>query len=293
MRSRVVPEVIRAKEMGFCFGVKGAVELAEELAETRKDKKIYMLGMLVHNEHVIDKLKSKGVEILEEADLLEGRDNLAEGDIVVVRAHGTIKPVYDKLLERKAEIHDAACIFVTTIRKTLQEKEREGYEILFLGDINHPEVRGIISFGKTVRVIEGIEELKATKIEDEKKYALLTQTTLNKNKFLEVKKYIESNYHNIDIFDKICGATYVRQKAVEELAKEVDLVLVVGGKKSSNTKKLYEISKRINLNTYLVQDETSLDRSWFEKVKRVGITAGASTPEEVIVKIENIIRGTI
>jgi len=293
MRSRNVLEIIRAKQMGFCFGVKGAVELTEELVEERPDKKIYMLGMLVHNEYVIDKLLSKGVHILDEDLLLEDKTDLAEGDIVVVRAHGTIKPVYDKLMEKKAEIHDAACIFVTNIRKTLQEKEEEGYEILFLGDINHQEVRGIISFGKNVRVIAGIEELKTIEIENDKKYALLTQTTLNKNKFLEVKKYIESNYHNIDIFDKICGATYVRQKAVEELAKKVDLLLVVGGKRSSNTKKLYEISKKINLNTYLIQDEKSIDRIWFEDVKRVGITAGASTPEEVIEKIENIIRGTI
>lgn len=288
-----MPEIIRAKEMGFCFGVKEAVELAEKLAEAEKDRKIYMLGMLVHNEHVIDKLTKQGVGIIEEAALLEDRDNLQEGDIVIVRAHGTIKPVYDKLIERKVQVYDAACVFVTSIRKTLQEKEDEGYEIIFLGDINHPEVKGIVSFGKTVRNIRGVEDLKGLYIDESKRYALLTQTTLNKNKFQEVKKYIESNYHNIDIFDKICGATYVRQKAVEELAKEVELLLVVGGKNSSNTKKLYEISKKINLNTYLIQDENSLDGEWFKGVKKVGITAGASTPEEVIIKIENIIRGTI
>jgi len=293
MKSKDIPEIIRAKEMGFCFGVKGAVELSEELSETRKDCKIYMLGMLVHNEHVIDKLKAQGVEILEEETLMEDRDNLQEGDVVIVRAHGTIKPLYDKLIERRVEIHDAACIFVSTIRKTLMEKEKEGYEILFLGDINHPEVKGIISFGKKVQVIKDIDALKAFEINGNKRYALLTQTTLNKNLFLEVKKYIESTFDNIDIFDKICGATYVRQKAVEELAHKVDILLVVGGKNSSNTKKLYEISKKINLNTYLIQDEKTLDRSWLNGVKKVGITAGASTPEEVIEKIENIIRGTI
>lgn len=286
-------EIIRAKEMGFCFGVKEAVELAEKLAETKKNHKIYMLGMLVHNEHVINKLTDQGVEILDEKTLLEDNDRLVEGDIVVVRAHGTIKAVYEKLIERKVEVYDAACVFVTSIRKTLQEKEREGYEIIFLGDLDHPEVKGIVSFGETVKNIRGLEDLKAFEIDKNKKYALLTQTTFNKNKFQEVKKYIESNYHNIDIFDKICGATYVRQKAVEELAKQVDLLLVVGGKNSSNTKKLYEISKKINFKTYLIQDDNSIDREWFNGAKKVGITAGASTPEEVIIKIENIIRGTI
>ena len=286
-------EIIRAKEMGFCFGVKEAVELAEKLAETKKNHKIYMLGMLVHNEHVINKLTDQGVEILDEKTLLEDNDRLVEGDIVIVRAHGTIKSVYEKLVERKVEVYDAACVFVTSIRKTLQEKEKEGYEIIFLGDLDHPEVKGIVSFGKRVNNIRGLDDLKAFEIDGSKKYALLTQTTFNKNKFQEVKKYIESNYHNIDIFDKICGATYVRQKAVEELAKEVDLLLVVGGKNSSNTKKLYEISKKINLKTYLIQDENSINGEWFSGAKKVGITAGASTPEEVIIKIENIIRGTI
>ncbi len=288
-----MPEVIRAKKMGFCFGVKGAVGLAEDIQKEDIAGDIYMLGMIVHNEHVIEKLSAKGIKILNEKDLLEDKDPLKPEDAVIIRAHGTTKDVYEKLTARGVKIYDAACDFVTTIRKTLEEKETKGYKILFVGDRNHPEVRGIISFGKDVEVVADIDELKAIKIEDDKRYALLTQTTLNKDKFEKIKKYTETNFNNVEIFDKICGATAVRQRAVKELAEKVDVLLVIGGKNSSNTRKLYEISNKINKNTYLIQDERSLDRSWYSAAKTVGITAGASTPEEIIEKIENIIRGTI
>lgn len=279
--------------MGFCFGVSGAIDICHEVLKKEDIKKnnIYILGMLVHNEKVVQELSDLGFTILHEKDVLEKKDSLHEGDIVVIRAHGTTKEVYCLLNERKVKIYDATCIFVTKIRKKLEEMEKKGYNVLFIGDENHPEVRGIISFGEKTQVLNDINELKNFKIDKEKKYSLLTQTTLNTKMLKEIRDYIDSNFTNIEIANKVCGATQVRQEAVEELAKIVDIVIVVGGKKSSNTKKLYDIAKLYNEDTYLIQEASDIDVSWFRNKKKIGITAGASTPEEIVINIENNIRG--
>ncbi len=286
-------EIIRAKHMGFCFGVAGAIDICYKISKDEKNigKNIYILGMLVHNEHVVKNLEDQGFKVIEEIDILQGKDPLKAGDIIIIRAHGTSEKIFQILNEKNVEIHDATCIFVTQIRKTLVEMEKKGYDILFIGDKNHPEVKGIISFGKRVTICEDLEELQNTHIDRNKEYCLLTQTTLNKKKLEKIKSYLENNYLNVKILDKVCGATQVRQEAVEELAQKVDMLIVVGGKTSSNTKKLYEISSNLNPNTYLIQDENDLKKEWFEGKEKIGITAGASTPEEIVIKIENQIRG--
>ncbi|WP_291259665.1 4-hydroxy-3-methylbut-2-enyl diphosphate reductase [Fusobacterium sp.] len=286
-------EIIRAKHMGFCFGVSGAINICNKISEDENNfgKKTYILGMLVHNEHVVKNLEEQGFEIVEENEILEGRDNLQEGDIVIIRAHGTSEKIFQILKDKKIKIYDATCIFVTQIRKTLVEMEKKGYDILFIGDKKHPEVKGIVSFGKRVTICNDLEELINIALDPNKKYCLLTQTTLNKRKLEKIKCYIKENYSNVEILDKVCGATQVRQEAVEELAQTVDLLIVIGGKTSSNTKKLYDIATNYNPNTYLIQDETDLKKEWFQGKKKIGITAGASTPEEIVIKIENQIRG--
>lgn len=286
-------EIVRAKHMGFCFGVAGAIGMCYKVSndERNKDKRIYILGMLVHNEHVVNQLSKQGFKIVEEIDILQGKDELQKGDVVIIRAHGTSERIFNILKEKEVEIYDATCVFVTQIRKTLVEMEKKGYDILFIGDKNHPEVKGIISFGKRVTVCNDLEELQSIEIDPKKEYCLLTQTTLNKKKLEKIKSYLENNYQNVKILDKVCGATQVRQEAVEELAQQVDMLIVVGGKTSSNTKKLYDISISYNPNTYLIQDENDLKKEWFEGKNKIGITAGASTPEEIVIKIENQIRG--
>lgn len=286
-------EIIRAKHMGFCFGVAGAIDICYKVSQDKKNigKKINILGMLVHNEYVVEKLKKEGFGIIEEEMLLKDGYSLGENDIVIIRAHGTSEDIYTKLKEKNVEIYDATCVFVTHIRKTLIEMEKQGYHILFIGDKNHPEVKGIISFGKNVDVFDTIEELQKFSIKENEKYCLLTQTTLNKKKLEKIKSYLENNFKNVKILDKVCGATQVRQEAVEELANKVDILIVIGGKNSSNTKKLYDISIKINGNTYLIQDERDLQKDWFLGKEKIGITAGASTPEEIVNKIENEIRG--
>lgn len=282
-------EIIRAKYMGFCFGVLEAINVCNSLVEEKGKK--YILGMLVHNKQVVEDMQRKGFRLVTEEELLQDVDSLKENDIVVIRAHGTSKKVHEKLKERKVKVFDATCIFVNKIRQEIEIANEKGYSILFMGDRNHPEVKGVISFADDIQIFESYEEATKLKIDLDKTYLLSTQTTLNKRKFEEVKKFFKENYKNVIIFDKICGATAVRQKAVEDLAVKVELMIVVGDTKSSNTKKLYEISKKLNDNTYLIENEEQLDLDIFSGKKVVGITAGASTPEETIMNIEKKIRG--
>lgn len=282
-------EIIRAKYMGFCFGVLEAINVCNSLVEEKGKK--YILGMLVHNKQVVEDMQRKGFRLVTEEELLQDVDSLEENDIVVIRAHGTSKKVHEKLKERKVKVFDATCIFVNKIRQEIEIANEKGYSILFMGDRNHPEVKGVISFADDIQIFESYEEATKLKIDLDKTYLLSTQTTLNKRKFEEVKKIFKENYKNVIIFDKICGATAVRQKAVEDLAVKVELMIVVGDTKSSNTKKLYEISKKLNDNTYLIENEEQLNLDIFSGKKVVGITAGASTPEETIMNIEKKIRG--
>ena len=282
-------EIIRAKHMGFCFGVLEAINVCNSLVEEKGRK--YILGMLVHNKQVVEDMQRKGFKLVTEDELLEDMDELKEDDIVVIRAHGTSKTIHQKLKERKVRVFDATCIFVNKIRQEIEIANENGYSILFMGDRNHPEVKGIISFAEDIQIFENFEEAQKIRIDLDKTYLLSTQTTLNKKKFEEIKKYFKENYKTVIIFDKICGATAVRQKAVEDLAIKVEIMIIVGDTKSSNTKKLYEISKKLNDNSYLIENEEQLDLTIFRDKEVVGITAGASTPEETIMKIEKKIRG--
>lgn len=283
----------RAEKMGFCFGVSGAVDLCEKVIQKNNisKKKMYILGMLVHNKVVIKEMENKGFEILNEDDLLSHKINLKKDDLVIIRAHGTTKEIYKILEESGCEIFDATCVFVKRIRNALIESERKGNKIIFVGDKYHPEVKGILSFGNNFEVVASFEEFLDFKIEKDINYTLLTQTTFNKEIFFKIKDYILENYNNIEIFSKICGATYERQRAVEKLAKECEVIIIVGDKKSSNSKKLYEISKEINKKSYLIEEVNQLDINWLKNISSVGITAGASTPEKIIIEIEKFIRG--
>lgn len=282
-------EIIRAKHMGFCFGVMEAINICNSLAQEKNRK--YILGMLVHNKYVVEEMQKKGFSTITEDEILNGTAPLREGDIVVIRAHGTTKEIHQELKEKKVIIYDATCVFVDKIKNEVDIANQEGYTILFVGDKNHPEVKGIISFADRLKIFETLEEAMNLEINKNEKYLLSTQTTLNKKKFEEIKNFFKNKYENVKIFDKICGATSIRQKSVEELAVRVELMLIVGDRKSSNTRKLYEISKNLNKNSFLVENAEEIEIDFFKNVKTVGITAGASTPEKIIKDIEKKIRG--
>lgn len=279
--------------MGFCLGVEQAVNLAKEVSIKNPGKKIFILGELVHNKEVIKELEKLNINTIDEKKFENGEYIFQKNDIVILRAHGSTKFIYDKLLEQQVQIHDAACIFVKRIRNLLLKKMEEGYEILFIGDKNHPEVKGIISYGKNIRVYENLDVLKKADLDKNGKYCFLTQTTFNKYVFDEIKGYIRKEFPNSDVGLTICGATYERQVAVEKLAKETDLIIIVGGKNSSNTKKLFQIANKLNQNTYLVETKEDLDVNWFTGKEKIGITAGASTPEKSIIEIERKIKGDV
>ena len=204
-------EIIRAKHMGFCFGVLEAINVCNSLIKEKGRK--YILGMLVHNKQVVEDMERKGFKLVKEEELLEDIDDLKENDIVVVRAHGTSKKVHEKLKERKVKVYDATCVFVNKIRQEIEIANEKGYNILFMGDKNHPEVKGVISFADNIQIFESLEEAMEVKIDSDKTYLLSTQTTLNKKKFEEVKKYFKENYQNVIIFDKICTSSSPPRKA--------------------------------------------------------------------------------
>lgn len=173
-------EVIRAKHMGFCFGVMEAINICESLIDEKANK--YILGMIVHNENVVSELIKKGFKILEEEELLKNSSRLKKGDIVIIRAHGTSKQFMKILLEKEVKIYDATCIFVNNIKNNVVKAIEEGYDILFVGDKNHPEVKGIISYADHIQVFENLEAAKELKIEPDKKYFyLLKRHSIRKN----------------------------------------------------------------------------------------------------------------
>lgn len=279
-------EVIRAEKMGFCFGVKNAVDSCYELVSQFPDRDKYILGMVVHNKIVVKEMENLGFKIVTEEEILEDKDNLKENDILIIRAHGTTRQILNKLIDKKINIIDATCIFVKKIKEILVEEEKQGNEIIFIGDENHPEVKGIISYGEKVKVFKDIEQFKNFDVDVNKNYVLLTQTTLNKSKFQKLVDYIDEKYRNIKIYNRICGATGERQEATKNLAKKVDVMIVIGDLKSSNSKKLLEVALEYNKNSYLIQNEDELRLEDINGANSIGITAGASTPESIIEKIE-------
>ncbi|MGM0508177.1 MAG: 4-hydroxy-3-methylbut-2-enyl diphosphate reductase [Fusobacteriota bacterium] len=291
MKNRV--SIKRAKKMGFCFGVKEALTDTEKIISENPDKNIYMFGMLVHNKDVIKRLTEKGLKIISQKDI----SHLTPEDIVIIRAHGIKKEIQNKLKKTGVKVYDLACIFVKKSRDILEQKQKQGFKIIFIGDENHPEVKGIISYGDNTEIISGYKEIKNYKFENDKKYYILEQTTLNNIEFKKIKKYLKENKlsSNTEIGNTICGATYERQKATEELAKTVDMIFIIGGYNSSNTKKLYKIARKINNKSYHIENHEDIKKTWFENKRnlRIGITAGASTPAESIKNVEKIIEEEI
>lgn len=284
-------EVIRAEKMGFCFGVQEAVNLVEKVIKENPKKNKYIYGMLVHNKEVTSEFERQGVKTIDRKDI----ETLQADDAVIIRAHGVIKQEFEELINRGVKIYDATCIFVKKAKEMLVEYEKKGYNVVLVGDKDHPEVIGIVSFGKNTQVVANIDELKKVILKKDDKFFVLAQTTLNKNEFKIIKEFVEKEMPNSITGETICGATHERQRAVEKLAEETDIVLVVGGTSSSNTKKLYNISKTINEKTYLIETKEDIKNEWFMNRKdlKIGITAGASTPEKSIKNVETYIKEEI
>lgn len=278
-------EIIKAKSAGFCFGVERAVEMVREELE-KGEGKIYTYGPIIHNESVVKEFADKGVEIIDKPSDLDGK----EPGTVIIRCHGVAEDIYKELESKNVKIADSTCPFVLKIHRIVEEKSKEGKQIVIIGNENHPEVRGIIGWCSDKAIVVDDEE-KANNFESENKNLhIVSQTTFQTEKFTHLVEIIKQKGYNVDISNTICNATEVRQKEAFQIAGKVDAMIVIGGSNSSNTRKLYDISKRECQETFLIQDVEGLDLERLKSARSIGITAGASTPNNIIQEVYTSVR---
>ncbi len=274
-------EILRAKTAGFCFGVDRAVRMTYDLAKA--GHKVATLGPLIHNPQCVADLAARGVVTV------DAPEQVPEGYEVVIRSHGVPRNVYDRLAARALTVHDATCPFVAKIHRIARRAEEEGKCLLVAGDKDHPEVQGIVGHtAGEVFVFADLAELKAWDGPKMTKNGLfvVAQTTFQVTKWLECAEFLKKVYTNAELFDTICSATWTRQQEAEDLSQRCDLMVVIGGHHSSNTQKLVKVAAR---HTRAVSVETAdeLQPEWFSGVRRVGVTAGASTPSSIIEEVLN------
>ena len=271
-------KVLLAENYGFCFGVKRAIKIAEDSPGS------VTFGPLIHNPLEIDRLK-KDYSV----DVCEDITKLALNKKVVVRTHGITKSDINKLKNEKFDVIDATCPFVTKPQQLCEQMSTEGYDIVIFGDINHPEVKGVMSYaiGK-VQVVLSPDEIDLRLLSD--KVAIVSQTTKKESEFMKIVEALICHKREVRVFNTICNATWDNQSSAKDLAGKVDVMLVIGGKNSSNTKQLHEICKSACNNSYLIESVNDLNNSWFENKTSCGVTAGASTPDWIISKVIERVR---
>ena len=278
-------EVRLATHAGFCFGVKRAVEQVYEQIETGKT--IYTYGPIIHNEEVVKDLESKGVIVLPDTETLR---QVQEGTIII-RSHGVTKEIYNIIDEKGLECVDATCPFVKRIHNIVAKESENGKRIIIIGNAGHPEVEGIRGWSKTpAEVIESEAEAMGFTAAADEKLCIVSQTTFNYNKFQELVEIFRKKGYDISVVNTICNATEERQTEAKEIAAKVDAMIVIGGKNSSNTRKLYEICCKECAHTCLIQTLDDLHLELPDSVRLVGITAGASTPNKLIEEVQNYVR---
>lgn len=279
-------KVLLAENAGFCFGVKRAVD---EAIKTQKEynKKIYTLGPLIHNGDVVKYLEENNIYAIDINDI----DTLNNGDVILIRSHGVSKNIIDQLTSRGLTVINATCPFVTNIQQKVNKFSNEGYKIVILGDKTHPEVVGINGWCKDDAIItkDGSfnEELPD-------KVCVVSQTTEKEENWDKtINNLSNTSVEVLKSFNTICAATEERQKSVYDLSKKVDYMIVVGGKHSSNTTKLYEIAKENCVNTIHIENASELPKDLLDKkdIITIGITAGASTPDWIIKEVVKMMEG--
>ena len=279
-----MPEVILAKSAGFCFGVKRAVDMVYE--QIKKGGNIYTYGPIIHNESVVEDLAAKGVKIIESKEDI----SRFEPGTVIIRSHGVAKDVYEELEKNHMSITDATCPFVLKIHNIAEEACKNGAQVVIIGSEEHPEVQGIMGYCDPPAVVIDTEEKAEAFVSEREKIHIVSQTTFQYNKFKQLVEILLKKGYNSNISNTICNATEVRQKEAREIAKTADAVIVVGGRNSSNTRKLYEISAQECRNTVLIGGVDELDTDMLRSAHRIGITAGASTPNNIIQEVYTSVR---
>ena len=278
-------EVTLAKTAGFCFGVRRAVDKVYELADT--EEKVYTYGPIIHNEEVVSDLEAKGVTVLHS---LEELATVKDG-IVVIRSHGVPEKVYRLLEEKQIRYADATCPYVRKIHKLVEKHSAAGRRIVIVGNDHHPEVEGIKGWSQTDPfVIGSIEEAVNFELPEGTPICVVSQTTFNYNKFKDIVEILDKKRYDRLVLNTICSATEERQTEAVALASRVDAMIVIGGRSSSNTQKLFEICRHACENTYYIQTLVDLDIKPFQSFRHVGITAGASTPNKIIEEVQRYVR---
>ena len=264
-----------AENYGFCFGVKRAIKIAEE----NKNSSTY--GPLIHNSKEIERLE-KDFKV----GLTDDFRTFKKGDKAVIRTHGIPKNELEALNNNGVDVVDATCPYVTKPQQICQEMSEAGYDIVIFGDETHPEIKGVKSYATHgAHVVSCAKDLENIKLSE--KVALVAQTTRKIDEYMDVANYLIAHHKEVRVFNTICNATFENQDAVKKLSQEADVMIIIGGKNSSNTKQLFSISQSNCPDSYHIEDEKDLDCTWFREKKFCGISAGASTPDWII---QNVIK---
>ena len=283
-------KVITAKSAGFCFGVERAVNKVYQELELG-EQPIYTYGPIIHNEEVIGDLEKRGVKILETPEDIQK----AQGGTVIIRSHGVSRQIQEIMENSRLKVVDATCLFVLKIHKYVEDYSKKGYHIIVIGNPGHPEVEGIVGWANPDKttVISDKEDAEKLNIPVNEKVCIVSQTTFNYNKFQELVEFISEKGYDRIVLNTICSATEQRQREARAISEQADAMIVIGGKNSSNTKKLYEICSERCKNTYFIQTKDDLEDSTFQCFDYVGITAGASTPNKIIEEVQKYVRNEL
>jgi 4-hydroxy-3-methylbut-2-enyl diphosphate reductase len=275
-------EINLAKTAGLCFGVKRAIKMALETAE--KDTPIEMLGDIVHNEEVIKQVSGKGIQKV--SHISSGKEK-----ILIIRAHGAEKKIFEDAEKLGYSIVDATCPMVTEIHNIVKKMENSGYKIIIIGDENHAEVKGIAGqLSEKPFIISSKDSIPYQETNQIKKAAIVIQSTQMIETAEEIHDALKPNIAELKFFNTICKTTKSKQAEIKTLPLENDVVIIIGSKTSANTNRLYQTSKSLNEKTYQVMSEKEIDPSWFKGAEKVGVSAGASTPDEAIERVINYLK---
>jgi len=275
-------EIFVAQHAGFCFGVERAVKIVKSAAEEYKN--LYTLGPIIHNPQLVNELKTKGVDIAESTEFIK------DGATVVLRSHGVEKRERELLEQKNIHIVDATCPYVNKAHSEAVKLSKEGYFVVVFGEKDHPEVKGIASYIEGDYTIVSSQE-EAYEIGFKEKIGLVAQTTQEKSIFDVIVEILKKKCNDLKISNTICNATTLRQNAAKKVAEMVEVMFVVGGKNSANTRRLYKICKEICDKTFHIETKEEIDKSVLIGVNKVGVTAGASTPKKIIDDVIEYLNG--
>lgn len=272
-----------AERCGFCFGVKRAIKMAESIL--KKKGPVYSLGSIIHNKEVVGDLAAKGLKVI------SGTGGIRSGT-VVISSHGLSPRAAAGIKKKNIDVVDTTCPFVLNAQRIAGRLRDEGYKVIIVGDVKHPEVRALIDFASgKADVIKDAVAARRFRFAESSRIGVISQTTQSMDNFSEViHAILEKRPKEIRIFNTICGDAEYRQDAARRLARDVDLMLVVGGRHSANTRRLYEVCRKILAGTYLIETEAEIKEGWLKGASDVGIASGASTPDWIIDRVIDAVK---